>query len=145
MNREHIAGHVATDVNAQWDIEHVTGSYADVNEYQLTIGHTTLTLDPREQADRAQMHEIVRAFSTALNRAAIEHLERDGEADRICPNRIHPFDGVLSVDACCDGRCRTAVADADPTSQRGPHRLGCPAGDRDPNGIEKCRCERVTR
>lgn len=34
-------------------------------------------------------------------------------------------------------------AEVDAARQRGPHRLGCPAGDRDPDGIDRCECEPV--
>lgn len=34
-------------------------------------------------------------------------------------------------------------AEVDAARQRGPHRLGCPAGDEDPNGIEACECEPI--
>jgi hypothetical protein len=75
MNREHLAGRRATDVNAPWTLDHVTDSDG-VDEYQLTIGHTTLTFDPREQTDRAQMREIIEALDSALTRETLEALAR---------------------------------------------------------------------
>ena len=38
-------------------------------------------------------------------------------------------------------------AEVDTARRRGPHRLGCPALDEDPDGIEQCECEpaQVTR
>jgi hypothetical protein len=95
MERTRIVGHNGTDVNYAWSIDRVTGSYANVDEYQFQVGERTLTFDPRHAPDRAQMAEIAQALTSALTVATLEHLEADDEDEDedLCPDgEEHPAD-----------------------------------------------------